>query len=144
PQASIFIGRQLAEPRRIFWVVLYDHGPDTTSCGHRSQVDTPIPGFAKQSLVNEAVSHKAGNERIRKTLEAEMAALEPDLPKIKARTFVLWGDHDRVLDVSSVQVLEKGLPNCTAVIMKDCGHLPMIERPEEAAKDYLSFLKGKQ
>ncbi|MEW6352332.1 MAG: response regulator, partial [Thermodesulfobacteriota bacterium] len=42
PQASIFIGRQLAEPRRIFWVVLYDHGPDTTSCGHRSQVDTPI------------------------------------------------------------------------------------------------------
>ncbi len=102
-----------------------------------------IPGFAKKSLVDEAMSHKSGNERIRKTLEAEMGALEPDLPKIKARTFVLWGDHDRVLDVSSVLVLTKGLTNCTSVILKDCGHLPMIERPEEAAGHYLAFLKGK-
>jgi len=69
-------------------------------------------------------------------------ALEPDLPKIKARTLVLWGDHDRVLDVSCVQILEKGLPNCTVVIMQDCGHLPMIERPQEASEHYLAFLKG--
>jgi pimeloyl-ACP methyl ester carboxylesterase len=102
-----------------------------------------IPGFAKKLLLEEAVRHKASNERIFKQLSAEIGSLEPDLPKIKARTLVLWGDKDRVLDVSSVQVFEKGLPDCTTKTMKDCGHLPMIERPQEAAGDYLAFLKGK-
>jgi pimeloyl-ACP methyl ester carboxylesterase len=35
------------------------------------------------------------------------------------------------------------LLDSTAVIMKDCGHLPMIERPQEAAEHYLTFLKSK-
>jgi pimeloyl-ACP methyl ester carboxylesterase len=102
-----------------------------------------IPSFAKKLLVEEAIKHKASNERIFKQLSSEIGALESDLPKIKARTLVLWGDRDRVLDVSSVQVLEKGLPNASTVIMKDCGHLPMIERPQESAEHYLAFLKGK-
>jgi pimeloyl-ACP methyl ester carboxylesterase len=102
-----------------------------------------IPGFAKKLLVEEAVRHQPSNQRISKQILADMGALEPDLPKIKAHTLVLWGDHDRVLDVSSVKVFEKGLPNGATVIMKDCGHLPMIERPQEAAEHYLAFLKGK-
>jgi len=102
-----------------------------------------IPSFAKKLLVGEAMKHKAGNERIFKQLSGELEALEPDLPRIKARTLVLWGDRDRVLDVSSVQVLERGLPNSATVIMKDCGHLTMIERPQEAAEHYAAFLRGK-
>ena len=102
-----------------------------------------IPSFAKKLLVEKAMQHKAQNERIFKQLLGTNGALEPDLPRIKVRTLVLWGDRDRVLDVSSVQVLEKRLPNCTIVIMKDCGHLPMIERPQEASGHYLAFLKSK-
>jgi hypothetical protein len=52
-------------------------------------------------------------------------------------------DPDRVIDVSSVDVLKKGLLNFSVVIMKNCGRLPMIERPQEAAEHYLTFLKGK-
>ncbi len=102
-----------------------------------------IPWIVKDYLVKEAMSHSASNSRISKQISSESGALEPDLQKIKARTLVLWGDHDRVADVSAVQVFKKGLPDCTTVIMKDCGHLPMIERPEETAKHYLDFLKGK-
>jgi len=101
-----------------------------------------IPRFVKKLLVEEAQRHKLSNERIFKQLSTETGALEPDLPKIKAPTLVLWGDHDRVLDVSCVQILEKGLPHCTTVIMHECGHVPMIERPKEAAAHYLAFLKG--
>lgn len=102
-----------------------------------------IPDFAKKVLVKEAIGHKPRNAKIFKTLTAEHDKFEPELKNIKARTFVLWGDKDRVLDVSSAQVFKNGITNCSVVIMKDCGHLPMIERPEEAAKDYLAFLKGK-
>ncbi|MEW6112154.1 MAG: alpha/beta hydrolase, partial [Thermodesulfobacteriota bacterium] len=102
-----------------------------------------IPGFAKKVLVDQAARHRTSNQRISKQTGAERGALEPDLPKIKARTFVLWGDQDRLVDVSCVKVFEKGLASCTTVIMKDCGHLPMMERPEEAAKHYMAFLKSK-
>jgi pimeloyl-ACP methyl ester carboxylesterase len=102
-----------------------------------------VPGFAKNVLVDQALMHRAGNQRIAKQGAAERGALELDLPKIKARTFVLWGDQDRLLDVSCVKTFEKGLASCATVIMKDCGHVPMLERPEEAAKHYMAFLKSK-
>ena len=102
-----------------------------------------IPQFAKKSLVAEARKLKSSNERIFKQISSENARLEPDLPMIKARTLVLWGDRDRVLDVSCVQIFKTALPSCTVAIMKDCGHLPMIERPAEAAEHYLTFLKGR-
>lgn len=106
-------------------------------------VPPEIPGFAKKFFLDEALKHKAGNERILKQVVTELEALEPDLGKVKARTFVLWGDTDRCLDVSCVPVLQKGVPDCTAVIMKACGHVPMLERPNEAAAHYLAFLRKK-
>ena len=102
-----------------------------------------IPWIVKNYLVQEAVSHSARNDLIRKQISPEFTALEPDLSKIKASTLVLWGANDRVIDVSAVQVFKKGISNCSTVIMQDCGHLPMIERPQEAAEHYLAFLKGK-
>lgn len=101
-----------------------------------------IPTFVKRLLVEEAQKHKASNQRIFQQISNENMALEPDLPKIKTRTLVLWGDQDRVIDVSSVPILKKGLSNSTSVIMHNCGHVPMIERPKEAAEHYLRFLKS--
>ncbi len=102
-----------------------------------------IPGFAKRLFSEDALRHSSSNARIFKQISPELDALEPDLAQIKAPTLVLWGDHDLVLDVSCVQVLQSGLRNCTAVIMKDCGHVPMMERPQETADHYLAFLRKK-
>ena len=102
-----------------------------------------IPRFVKRLLVKEAQRHKASNQRIFKQISSENMALEPDLPKIRTRTLVLWGNQDRVIDVSAVEILKKGIPNSTSVIMKNCGHVPMIERPQEAAQHYLAFLKSR-
>ena len=53
-----------------------------------------IPRFVKRLLVEEAQRHKASNQRIFKQISGENESLEPDLPKIKTRTLVLWGDQD--------------------------------------------------
>jgi len=63
------------------------------------------------------------------------------LPKIKAPTSILWGDQDRILDISSVPVFEKGLKNHKTAIIKDCGHAHMLEKPQETATHYLDFIK---
>jgi len=99
-----------------------------------------FPGIVKKMLAEEWAKNRSFNEKVMRQLFAEASNLEPDLSKIWARTLILWGDTDRVLDVSCAQVLEKGLPSSKTVIMKDCGHAPLMERPKEAAQHYLDFL----
>jgi pimeloyl-ACP methyl ester carboxylesterase len=66
--------------------------------------------------------------------------LEAVMARIRAKTFILWGDNDRVLSVSSAQVLQKGIENSEVFILEDCGHMPMLEKPKETARHYLEFI----
>ncbi len=91
----------------------------------------------KTALANRQFYEKEGNE-----IFPDFSSLEKDLPKIKATTLILWGDQDKCVDISSVPVFEKGLKNHKTVIIKDCGHVPMMEKPQETATYYIDFIKG--
>jgi abhydrolase domain-containing protein 6 len=93
--------------------------------------------FIEKALANQAINQKIGND-----LRSDFNSLEKDLPKIKASTLILWGDKDRIIDISSVPVFEKGLKNHQTIIIKDCGHVPMLEKPQETATAYLAFIKN--
>lgn len=101
-----------------------------------------FPGVVKKMMADEWARNRAFNEKVFIEIHTEASSLVPDLPKIWARTLILWGDTDRLLDVSCTEVLAKGLPSSTTVIMKDCGHVPMMERPEETAQHYIGFLQA--
>ena len=66
--------------------------------------------------------------------------LEVMMSRIRAKTLIIWGDTDRVFPSSSARVLQKGIKNSKVTILKDCGHMPMLERPEETARHYLEFI----
>lgn len=102
-----------------------------------------IPGPVKRYFAEKAVESRAFNEKIEKDLRKDAVNLEQQLGRIAAPALILWGDDDRILDMSAVGVFEKGLRNHTTVIMKRCGHTPMLERPDESARHYLTFLKGR-
>ena len=106
------------------------------------EVSPPIPKRIKAYLTKQAILNREFNEKVFKEIVTEMYSLESDLSKIRVNTLILWGDKDRILHVSSTNVLEKGLPDSTTVIIKGCGHCPMIERPEETAHHYLEFLSS--
>jgi pimeloyl-ACP methyl ester carboxylesterase len=101
-----------------------------------------FPGIVKKALAKEWTQSKSFNEKVFREISAEVSSLEADLLKIQTRTLILWGDTDRLIDVSCTKVLEKGLQNSATVIMKDCGHVPMMERPEETSRHYLGFLQA--
>lgn len=100
----------------------------------------PLPERLRQYLAEQALARSALNAQIFGQLRERYIALEPELPKIGAPTLLLWGDRDRLLDVSSIEVMKPLLQHPSVVILKDCGHVPMIERPEETARHYLAFL----
>lgn len=56
--------------------------------------------------------------------------LEAALRRIHQPVVLGWGTHDRVVPYSDVPVFERNLPNVRLVTWHDCGHVPMMERPE--------------
>ncbi|KAL7693030.1 putative alpha/beta hydrolase-1 [Plasmopara halstedii] len=79
---------------------------------------------------------------IRDSLE-NPTVLEDLLPAIRARMLVMWGKHDQVLDVSSVDVLKKKWsPEAQGqvVLFDDCGHILHHEKYVECTAAINKFL----
>ena len=52
---------------------------------------------------------------------------------------IVWGDKDQALDVSDATILAALMPKAQVEIMRDIGHLPMMETPRVAAERYKAF-----
>ncbi len=101
-----------------------------------------VPWPAKGVLAKTAFENSAFHRRIfDRYKEDRSIGLEPILPDIKQPVLIIWGEFDRVLDVSSIDVMRPLLPQAKVVIMKETGHLPMLERPTETAAYYRAFLE---
>lgn len=106
-------------------------------------VEVPsMPERLQQALAERSIADSTHNERVFAQLVSRYIPLEPVLPKIQAPTLLLWGAQDRVLHVSSIEAMRPLLQRPSVVIMQDCGHAPMLERPEETAEHYQAFLDG--
>ena len=102
-----------------------------------------VPWPAKGVLAQRSFENSAFNRRVFDSYEnARAVSLEPILADIKQPVLIIWGEFDRVLDVSSIDVMRPLLPQAKIVIMQDTGHIPMLERPQETAAHYLEFLGG--
>jgi len=101
-----------------------------------------IPGPVKAHAARQAAQGREFDDKVFRDLHLEEFAINDDLPRIRARTLILWGDTDRLTDVSCTEVLKQGLPESVTVVLKDCGHIPMVERPGETAEHFLAFLRN--
>ncbi|MGH8351932.1 MAG: alpha/beta fold hydrolase [Pseudomonas sp.] len=100
----------------------------------------PLPDALERHFAAQAIANSAHYDEIFAQLRERYIPLEPELPKIQAPTLLLWGDQDRALHVSSIEVMKPLLKKPSVVIMQNCGHVPMLERPEETAGHYQAFL----
>jgi len=101
------------------------------------------PAVINQYLEQQAIEYTPLKKKIGNDIWADLFILGEKLNKITAPTLIVWGDSDRVFHKSSVPIFEKNIKNSKSVIIKECGHLPMMEKPKETASIYQDFLKGK-
>ena len=66
--------------------------------------------------------------------------LNDRLGEVKVPTLIIWGRHDKLLDVSCVPVLEAGIAGSVSHIFEHVGHVPMIEDPKATAAVIKGFL----
>lgn len=99
------------------------------------------PPFAPEPLLramaHENMPYKELHTGILQRISEE--PVEPRLSGMKTPTLLVWGDQDRLLSVDTVPVLHELLPQAQVIIMKGIGHMPMLEDPAQAARDYLAF-----
>jgi pimeloyl-ACP methyl ester carboxylesterase len=65
------------------------------------------------------------------------------LPAIHTPTLLIWGKDDRITPPSVAKEFESLLPNTRLVMIPQCGHAPMMERPEEFNVVLEQYLSGK-
>ena len=53
------------------------------------------------------------------------------LPRVINPSLIVWGREDRIVPVICGEQYARLLPNATLRVMKQCGHSPNIERPDE-------------
>ena len=62
------------------------------------------------------------------------------LRPIDIPVLLVWGDQDRVLDVQWSAKYREHLQSAELVILKNCGHMPMVEAPTDTASAILKFV----
>jgi len=117
PLYRIALARMYGDPRRL---------PAGTVEGYRSQVMRP-------GRVNNILSTL-------RSWKNDVDALRAAIPRIKARSLLIWGTRDSAVDVRSAESLRHALPQSELAMIEGAGHLPFEEMPEEFNRLVLEFI----
>jgi pimeloyl-ACP methyl ester carboxylesterase len=76
--------------------------------------------------------------------DALRASLDYDfrdrLDDVKVPTLIVWGERDSIIPTRDADEFERLIDDSRKVVMKDCGHIPMAERPQAFNDALVDFL----
>lgn len=107
-----------------------------------------LPWPLRPALIRKTVERAAINGEIFDDMLATRERLkelnfeEKLTTDVKMPTMILWGEKDLVLDVSMASAFKEKLPQAEVRILKDIGHVPMMESPEETGDILTTFIAG--
>jgi pimeloyl-ACP methyl ester carboxylesterase len=101
-----------------------------------------IPGPILDYTLEKRLSRIDREKRLfQAILDSDQDYLVNRLDDIRTRTLVLWGEKDRIIDPSTVEVLKTVLENGEYVIFPETGHAPLHERDRAVVSVYRDFLR---
>jgi pimeloyl-ACP methyl ester carboxylesterase len=105
-----------------------------------------LPWPARNVMARRQMDRTEHNRKMWKDLFMALddTPVRDELSKIELPVLVIWGDRDRVLDISCARVFKSMIPNATLEVIENCGHVPMVEKPEETALSYMAFVRALQ
>ncbi len=121
-------------------VFLIDH-PDMFAKFYAMTMAKPpfAPGLVKAAMAADYVRRRDELEEIFDDF-FEQDLLNEHLATINVPVLVMWGSEDQLVHPSSAQVWVDGIAHARQVTYDGIGHMPMVETPGRAARDYREFL----
>lgn len=96
-------------------------------------------------LYNIAVARMPGGKNATRRGRGKIA--EPltsaQLEQITQSTLLLWGEKDRMIPLEHAQRAQQHMPNAQLHIVRDAGHVPFADRPEDVNDILIRFLQGR-
>jgi len=120
--------------------------------GSELRYDVALPalfaeGFVKKNLDNIMALREISikNNPPKAVINLANACLKHNINNrisgIKAPTLIIVGEEDILIPPKYSRILHEKIKGSKLVIMKECGHVPPIEKPEEFNRTALGFLK---
>lgn len=97
----------------------------------------PLPGPVARRMARDFMARRAMNEKILSELLEDGLDLTERLPQLAVPTTLVWGDRDRLIDVSAGRVYHREIPQARLVVMHGIGHCPQVEAPRATARRIL-------
>lgn len=60
---------------------------------------------------------------------------------ISTPTLIVWGGNDRLTGPKVARMFNEKIAGSELVIIDECGHVPMLERPDEFNRAVYDFIK---
>ncbi len=93
------------------------------------------PAVATKEIVDEVFATVNDRIKLVKTLAIAKSAIRhnmaQDLPSMHTPTCIIWGENDAVTPPDVAQLFHELLPDSDLYWIKECGHAPMMEHPQE-------------
>ncbi|RHY06238.1 hypothetical protein DYB25_011975 [Aphanomyces astaci] len=107
--------------------------------GYMAHRQRYIPGF----ILNFIEKRRDVLEKLMRDILLDASVLDDKLAKITHPCLVVWGDQDKILDISCLEVLpDKIKPQLTVKVVADAGHIVHQERHWEVAEHVHEFLQA--
>jgi len=102
----------------------------------------PIPGPIRRHMAEEFMARAELNGKIMDDLLEGDPDLTPRLGEIEADALLLWGDCDRLIDISAGRVYHERLVGSRMVIFHGIGHCPQYECPDRTGRYVAQFVES--
>jgi pimeloyl-ACP methyl ester carboxylesterase len=105
------------------------------------------PAFAPGFVVDAMAARAAADQPLHKRIYKDFKTVPSDLATVlqasayKGPGLIVWGKEDRVLHVDGAAELKIAMPGFDVILMDKVGHVPMMEKPEQVAADYVKWRK---
>ncbi len=97
------------------------------------------PGMIEQAI--EILASRDMKLRvIRAAKSAKCSHMGEHLPEIGVPTLLIWGKQDKITPLEVADEFHQGIRGSELVLIDNCGHAPMLEKPEEFARHMAAFL----
>jgi pimeloyl-ACP methyl ester carboxylesterase len=110
----------------------------------RAFFDATQPGLAlRRALLAEALSADDAPAFLRavsRSLAGSFRGGEAPPAAPAAPTLLVWGRDDRILPLRGSDAFLRALPRAHLAVIERCGHVPMLERPEDFNRVLSTFL----
>jgi pimeloyl-ACP methyl ester carboxylesterase len=157
--AAVALGAALRHPERISGLVLVDSldlrekstdGDDLFLMGLTHDYARTLDGFINACVPEKDSDHikRWGRHILDRASQESAIALykmsktlpiRDQLNRITQRTLIIHGDADQIAPIESAQWLAETIPQSTLKIINGAGHVPIMTRPDDVAREIQSF-----